>query len=442
MSQFGADHWVLSQFKTPGYYVDVGCHDGIDISNTYLLDKNGWKGICIDPFPKNFDKRTATVVKAVVYSSNDKEIEFDYSIEDPGCSGIENELGAHKHRLYTTTTIQKHKFKTRTLESILDQYKVPKRIEYMNLDIEGAEYEALKVFPFEKYSFKLLTIEHNYEEPKRTLIRQLLESKGYTLNRSVHVDDWYVSNKWVKNKVIISQTSIPSRFSKLPILLENLEKQACHEVWLNIPPNYKRFPEWDENVPIFPGSKIVVNRNCHDVGPGTKFIGPAAHLDPEDIVIYLDDDTMYDPKLAMNLLTWFKTDPSSAWGLSGFNFEDYFEKKYPRQHGVVVDVLEGYGAVIVKAGWIQALTEEFEELSSEAKAADDIIISNLLSKHGIKLKTVYTPTCHIGMVQQLSYGFEQDALHHQFPGGHHENYRNVLKTLEDKGKNYFRYKCS
>ena len=167
------------------------------ISNTKILDEKGWKGICIDCFPKNFEDRTAKVVTACVYSSNDQEIEFDYSLEDPGCSGISGELGVHKDRLYKTTTIKKHKFTTRTLESILDENKAPLQIEYMSMDIEGSEFEALRVFPFHRYTFKFVSIEHNFEEPKRTQIRLLLESKGYKLLQSVHVDDVFVYTKWV-----------------------------------------------------------------------------------------------------------------------------------------------------------------------------------------------------------------------------------------------------
>jgi len=240
-------------------------------------------------------------------------------------------------------------------------------------------------------------------------------------------------------KVIISLTSIPSRF---PFLNSVIEKLPCDEIWLNIPLKYNRFPEWDGQIPSFNfGSKLKINR-CDDLGPGTKAIGPASRLDPEDLIVYLDDDTNYDSKLVTNLLKWFKLDPGSAWGLSGFTFENYFQKKYPRSHGSPVDVLEGYGAVIVKAGWIQKLTQEFKELKEEAKAADDLILSNLLTKQGVSLKTVYTPECHIGQINQLNYGFGPDALHHQFRGGHHENYLNVLKSLEDKGKSYFKYKCS
>lgn len=244
-------------------------------------------------------------------------------------------------------------------------------------------------------------------------------------------------------KVVISLTSIPSRFDKLGPILQNLALQTCHEVWLNIPHRYNRFPEWDGAIPedlydIDP--KVVINRDCEDFGPGTKFIAPAIKLLPDDLIIYVDDDTAYDARVATNLLKWHQTDTKSAWGLSGFTFENYFKNSFPRQHGVPLDVLEGYGAVIVKAKWVQDALPEFKELLVEARAADDVIISNLLEKAGIKRKTVYTPDCHLGHVQQYQYGFDQDALHHQFTGGHHVNYKNVLRALEDKAKSYFMYK--
>ena len=437
MSQFGADRWVLANNREPGFYLDVGCHDGVEISNTYLLDKAGWKGLCIDPFPRNFDQRTATVVKAVVYSSNDNEVEFDYSVEDPGCSGIDAELGMHRERLFTTTTIQKHKFTTRTLESILTECDAPRKIEYMNMDIEGAEYEALRVFPFDKWAFKMMSIEHNFEEPKRTQIRQLLESKGYRLEHSIYVDDWYVNTNWVKPKVIVSLTSIPSRFDKLPAIVESLSHQACHEIWVNIPEKYTRFPEWDGQVPdLCSNSKVKLNRPSEDWGPGTKFIGPALASDA-DLIIYVDDDTVYDQRLVMNLLKWHRTDPESAWGMSGFKFEDYFEGQFPRVHGEPLDVIEGYGGVIVKAEWIRNLIPEFKELL-EVTPMDDIIVSNLFAKVGIKRKTINTSDFHIGMaLQQLQYGFGQDALH-SVDGGHMKNNAKILESFAELGKNYFK----
>lgn len=244
-------------------------------------------------------------------------------------------------------------------------------------------------------------------------------------------------------KVIVSLTSIPSRFDKLPAVMKALTLQACHEVWLNVPVKYNRFPEWDGKVPVELLSidpKIKVNVCEKDYGPATKFLGPASKLGPEDLIVYVDDDTIYDPKLVLNLMKWHKVDSRSAWGLSGFNFESYFQRQYPRQHGQPVDVLEGYGGVIVKAGWIQGLEKEFAELAHEAKFADDVIVSNLLEKTGKTRKTVFTPECNVGQVQQYDWGFGPDALHNQVEGGHHANYRSVLDALELKGKNYFNYK--
>lgn len=243
-------------------------------------------------------------------------------------------------------------------------------------------------------------------------------------------------------KVVISLTSIPSRFDKLAPVLAALTRQTCHEIWLNVPRRYNRFPDWDGHVPeelyeISP--KVIINRDCEDFGPGTKFIGPALKLLPEDLVIYVDDDTDYDARVATQLLKWHRTDPESAWGLSGFLFENYFKGHFPRDHGADLDVLEGYGAVIVKAKWVQDALPEFKELL-DVTWHDDMILCNLLAKAGIKRRGINTPDCNLGHIRQLRYGFEADALHHiAGQGGHVENNKKILKNFKDKGKLYYQY---
>ena len=239
-------------------------------------------------------------------------------------------------------------------------------------------------------------------------------------------------------KVIVSLTSTPPRFVHLGPVLESLSRQACHEVWLNVPRKYGRWPEWDgtTGVPESPSPKVRINRDCEDFGPGTKFIGPAVHLDPEDLIV--DDDTAYDDRLVTNLLKWHRVDPKSAWGLSGFTFANYFKGQYPRQHGQPVDVLEGYGAVIVKAGWIQRALPEFKQLL-EVTWHDDMILCNLLEKAGVQRKTVHVSECHLGLVNQAPYGFQEDALHHVAGGSHQTNNLKILRDFETKGKLYYKY---
>jgi hypothetical protein len=155
--------------------------------------------------------------------------------------------------------------------------------------------------------------------------------------------------------------------------------------------------------------------------------------------VYLDDDTCYEPRLVTNLLKWHKVDPQSAWGLSGFTFENYFKRHPLRQHGQPIDVLEGYGGVIVKAEWIQRVLPEFRELL-EVTWHDDMILCNLLEKEGIQRKEVFTSECNVTQIRQYQFGFEEDALHHIAGGSHLENNKNILKSFEDKGKLYYKYK--
>ena len=203
ISQLGADDWVLNHYKK-GYFVDAGCFDGEYISNTYKLEKLGWSGLCIDVFPKNFDRRPKSkVIEAALHGTKDLELDFTIS-KSPEISGITDYLGKQGTAAYTgwkpyvDKTI---KVKTQLLHEILDANNAPAFIEYLNLDIEGLELEVLKTFPFDRYKFGCISLEHNYDEPKRTLIRNLLLSKKYKLDKQVKTDDWFVLDEInTKNK--------------------------------------------------------------------------------------------------------------------------------------------------------------------------------------------------------------------------------------------------
>jgi Methyltransferase FkbM domain len=190
-SQMDQDRWIVHGVfpgVTNGYFVDVGSGDGVQASNTKVLEDLGWSGLCIDPFPTNMDKRTCTMFKEVVDSAAGRKVQFRAA---GFIGGIENYLGVLKESDYAKQA-EVVELTTTTLEDILDRAKAPNFIHYINLDIEGAELEALKGFPFSKYKVGAFTIEHNHEEPKRSQIKALLESHGYRRVREVEQDDYYV----------------------------------------------------------------------------------------------------------------------------------------------------------------------------------------------------------------------------------------------------------
>lgn len=191
-SQSGQDKWIVYRVfpgVENGYFVDLGSADGVRLSNTKTLEELGWTGICIDPFPKNMKSRTCTMLKEVVDSEPGRTIEFRAGGGDLG--GIDEHLrdwvkdGSLKQAKVVELT-------TTTLEVILARAKAPSFIHYMSIDIEGAELAALTAFPWSKHKVGAFTIEHNYEEPKRSQIRTLLENNGYRLERSFRQDDFYV----------------------------------------------------------------------------------------------------------------------------------------------------------------------------------------------------------------------------------------------------------
>jgi hypothetical protein len=103
--------------------------------------------------------------------------------------GISNYLDRYKDALKGSKTVE---LTTVTLGNILQRANAPSFIHFMSLDIEGAELEALRGFPFDRYKLGAMAIEHNYEEPKRSEIQEFLKGKGYLRAHTWLQDDFYL----------------------------------------------------------------------------------------------------------------------------------------------------------------------------------------------------------------------------------------------------------
>ena len=188
-SEIGQDKWVIGKIfpgVTNGFFLDVGSGHGTIGSNTKALEDLGWSGICIDPFPTHMEGRTCQMLREFVFDKAGERVQF-HQAEDLG--GISDTLGAWKERASQAPLVE---FTTVTLADILERTHAPKTIDFMSLDIEGAELAALKGFPFDKYSIGALAVEHNYEEPKRTDIQKFLAAHGMERVGSIKQDDLYV----------------------------------------------------------------------------------------------------------------------------------------------------------------------------------------------------------------------------------------------------------
>jgi len=126
------------------------------------------------------------MMKNVVSSVSGQAIRFHQS---GLLGGIADSLGKWKDVAQQAPAVE---FITVTLAEILERNHAPPFIHFMSLDIEGAELEALKGIPFDKYRFGAMAIEHNDEEPKRTEILDFLAERGYRRSHTYKQDDFYV----------------------------------------------------------------------------------------------------------------------------------------------------------------------------------------------------------------------------------------------------------
>jgi FkbM family methyltransferase len=201
-SQLGQDLFALSQtgFKRNGFFVEFGATNGVDLSNSLLLEKNfGWDGILVEPsktwHPSLKMDRGVTIDFSCIWTESD--IELDFNETDAAQLSTIDSYSSLDFHAELRESGRKYKVKTLSLNDLLEKYSAPKIIDYLSIDTEGSEFEILKAVNFDKWKFRLITCEHNYT-PNRLKIEELLCRNGYkrVLTEISKFDDWYVLDRW------------------------------------------------------------------------------------------------------------------------------------------------------------------------------------------------------------------------------------------------------
>lgn len=185
---------VENDCKKNGFFVEFGATNGVELSNTHLLEHElNWKGILAEPAKKWHqelkENRKCTIETKCVWTKSDAEIEF-YEAETGEFSTIDEFRHADEHKRQNGKT---YKVKTISLLDLLIKHDAPNEIDYLSIDTEGSEYDILAGFDFSAYKIKVITVEHNYT-PMREKMYNLLTQNGYQrkYENLSRWDDWYV----------------------------------------------------------------------------------------------------------------------------------------------------------------------------------------------------------------------------------------------------------
>jgi len=172
-SQVGQDQLVQSilECKKGGFFLDLASNDAVKYSNTLMLERDyGWNGICLEANPQYMlglsKRRNCKVVLAAVGDGSEQTFAFRGIFGGIVSDDFDNSPDAKD--VQTTT------MRTTPLRQLLTDLEAPKTIDYLSLDVEGAEYFVMQDFPFDEHKISVITVERPQEE-----LVALLKKNGY-----------------------------------------------------------------------------------------------------------------------------------------------------------------------------------------------------------------------------------------------------------------------
>lgn len=165
------------QPRRNGYFVELGAYDGVEQSNTYVLQcRFGWTGLLVEPSPVRFEEcvRNRAFGK-VPHIRCAACVPRDYgepcvTLLEAGLMSVARGLTvsddtADRHASLGASLMpgQRRPYgyaaMARTLTSLLDEVNAPRAVDLLSLDVEGNERAVLDGIDFDKYSFRWLLIE-------------------------------------------------------------------------------------------------------------------------------------------------------------------------------------------------------------------------------------------------------------------------------------------
>lgn len=183
-----------------GIYVELGANDGVTQSNTLRLEKKRrWRGLLIEPYPENYmycqffrGKNNDVVCTACVDAEfTDKFVELQYSNLTTAMKES-SQLGNDDNKL---TYLKDYEKPTTfgalasTLSSLLTKLDYPGIIDFLSVDVEGAEISVLNGINFSIHNFKYILIEtSNFQE-----VNLLMFQNNYKLVKKISHHDYLFS---------------------------------------------------------------------------------------------------------------------------------------------------------------------------------------------------------------------------------------------------------
>ncbi|KAK7082258.1 hypothetical protein SK128_012800, partial [Halocaridina rubra] len=202
-SQFNQSLYLekLLKGKRNGTFVELGALDGEYDSNTLYFERElGWTGILIEPNPDSFNKLITKGRKSFCIQAAASLINMSALLK------LKREYIAQMSYISYETTPDMITVEAYPLYTMLKAVNLTK-IDFLSLDVEGAEIEVLETIPWHQITVMVMCIEHPHSEGGAQGIAQYMKKFGYIVLEITVLDIW-LANKALLEQHLGSELSI------------------------------------------------------------------------------------------------------------------------------------------------------------------------------------------------------------------------------------------
>lgn len=185
-----------------GYYVELGANDGITQSNTHYFEKHrSWRGLLVEPSPHNFLKcrenrssdNRIVCAACVSFDYKPEFVRITYSNLMSVPQGLETDIvDPMAHAAVGRQFLAAHEdifdfgAVARPLNALMLEANAPRVIDFLSLDVEGAEIEVLKGVDHSIFRFKYILVECR----SLPTMQAYLNGNGYRLLKNLSEHDY------------------------------------------------------------------------------------------------------------------------------------------------------------------------------------------------------------------------------------------------------------
>ena len=181
--------------KKSGFFLDIGAHDGRTYSNSYVFEQLGWQGACVEPRPAVFPllrrNRRCDCYQAALGGRAAPEAAFIHAVGVDTLSGLESEMADGHGDWIEREGGRPERITVRvmTFPELMAHYPLVRTVDFLSLDVEGAEMAILRTIDFEKYDFGLVAVECIGEKSgEGEELRAFMAGKGYGVLADLGLD--------------------------------------------------------------------------------------------------------------------------------------------------------------------------------------------------------------------------------------------------------------